>query len=115
MAETPAGVEAYIAIKELDLLMEYETLMGWPLTLNPFWIVWILLARDTRAKVQISQGIREALSLIQRGQQESLASFWLLKQIAMDIMDSLGDTTTTPANTPVNSPANVEAIAPHPQ
>ena len=39
MAETPAGVEAYIAIKELDLLMEYETLMGWPLTLNPFWIV----------------------------------------------------------------------------
>ena len=68
MAETPAAVEAYIAMKELDLLMEYETLMGRPLVINPFWTVQILLARDTQASVQRALGIRKDLSLIRRGQ-----------------------------------------------
>ena len=39
MAETPMAIKAYIAMKELDLLREYETLLGWPLALNPFYIV----------------------------------------------------------------------------
>ena len=36
IAETPTTIDAFIAIKELDLLREYETLMGRPLTINPF-------------------------------------------------------------------------------
>ena len=36
MAETAMAIKAYIAMKELDLLREYETLMGRPLVINPF-------------------------------------------------------------------------------
>ena len=57
MAETPTAIEAFIAIKEIHILREFEDLMGRPLMINPFWTVRILLARDIQAKVQIAQGI----------------------------------------------------------
>ena len=82
MAETPVAVEAHIAMKKLELLYEYETHQVHPLVINPFWTVRILLARDTQAKAQISHGIREALTLIRRGKQESTVGFRLLEQIA---------------------------------
>ena len=37
MVETPTAIEAFIAILEIDLLREYEALMGRPLLSNPFW------------------------------------------------------------------------------
>ena len=36
MAETPTAIEAFIAIMEIDLLRDFEALMGCPLLSNPF-------------------------------------------------------------------------------
>ena len=36
MAETPTTIEAFIAILEIDLLWEFEAMMGRPLFPNPF-------------------------------------------------------------------------------
>ena len=36
LSETPSTVDAYIAIMEIDLLREFETIMGCPLVPNPF-------------------------------------------------------------------------------
>ena len=79
MEDIPTTVESHIAMKELELLREYETHQGHPLVINSFWTVRILLAHDTQAKAQISHGIREALTLIRRGQQESSAGFQLME------------------------------------
>ena len=46
----PMMVEAFIAIMEIDLLQEFEMLMGCPLIPNSFWSVHILLACDIQAK-----------------------------------------------------------------
>ena len=72
MAETPTAIEAFIAILEIDLLREFETLMGRPFLSNPFWTTLILLAWDIQAKIRTTQGIRDALDIIHRGQQESV-------------------------------------------
>ena len=61
-------VDAYIAIMEIDLLREFEAIMGCPLVPKPFWYARILLARDIQAKIQTAQGIRRALDSIRRGQ-----------------------------------------------
>ena len=82
MAETPTTVEAFIAIREIDLLHEFETIMGCTLIPSLFWSVQILLARDIQAKIQTAHGILEAMETIRRGQQESVAGFRLLEQIA---------------------------------
>ena len=82
MAETPTIVEAFIAIREIDLLREFETIMGCPLIPSPFWSARILLTRDIQAKIQTTHGIREVMDTIRRGQQESAAGFCLLEQIA---------------------------------
>ena len=57
MEEMPTAIEAFIAILEIDLLQEYEALMGWPFLSNPFWTTRIFLARDIQDKIQIAQGI----------------------------------------------------------
>ena len=62
--ETPTTVDAFIAIMEIDLLNEFEAIMGCPLVPNPYWYGCILLARDIQAKIQIAQGIRGALVTI---------------------------------------------------
>ena len=54
MAKTSTTIEAYIAIKEIDLLREYEALMDHPLNINPFWTTRILLAHDIQAKIQMA-------------------------------------------------------------
>ena len=115
MVKKPMMIEGYIAMKELYILKDYETLMGRPLAFNLFWTVQILLACDTQSKVYIVQGIREALSLIQMGQQERYTTFRLLEQIGMEVMDIPGDNSTTPQNAPTNSLANEETSTLHPQ
>ena len=54
MAETPTAVEAFIAIMDIDLLQEFEALMGCPLLPNPFWTACIFLARDIQEKILTS-------------------------------------------------------------
>ena len=44
MAEMPMAIEEFITILEIDLLWEFEAMMGHPLLLNPFWTARILLA-----------------------------------------------------------------------
>ena len=68
MSEMPTTVEAFIAIMEIDLLREFESLMGFPLIPSPFWSACILLAHDIQAKIQMAQGIRKAMDTIRRGQ-----------------------------------------------
>ena len=68
MSETTMAVKAFIAIMEIDLLREFETLMGCPLIPNPFWSACILLSYDIQAKIQMAQGVREAMDTIRRGQ-----------------------------------------------
>ena len=70
MSEIPTMVEAFIAIMEIDLLREFEMLMGCPLIPISFWSARILLARDIQAKIQTAHGIREVMDTICRGQQE---------------------------------------------
>ena len=64
MEETPNTIEAFIAILEIDLLREFETLMGTPLLSNLFLTACILLAWDISAKIKTSQGIQDALDII---------------------------------------------------
>ena len=68
MFEMPMMVEAFIAIMDIDLIREFETLMGFALIPNPFCSLRIILARDIQAKIQMAQGIREAMDTIRRGQ-----------------------------------------------
>ena len=65
LVEMPTAIEAFIAIMEINLLREFETMMGFPLLPNPFWTACILLARDIQKKIQTTQGIRDALETIQ--------------------------------------------------
>ena len=51
MAETPTAIEAFIAILEIDLLWEFEAMMGRPLLPNPFWTAHILLVWDIQEKI----------------------------------------------------------------
>ena len=44
VAKMPTAIEAFIAILEIDLLREFEALVGRPLLPNPFWTAHILLA-----------------------------------------------------------------------
>ena len=74
-----------------------------------------MLARDTQSKVYIAQGIREALALIQRVKQESSTGFLLLDQIAMEILDSPRENSTTPTNNLANSPGIKGTSALHSQ
>ena len=106
MAETPILIEVFIVIMEIDLLQEFEILMGFPLIPNPFWSVHILLACDIQAKIQTAQGIREAMDTIRRGQQESAAGFHLLEKITQNLS---GNPDAGPSNlgqTLANSPAS---------
>ena len=75
LSETPPAIDAYIVIMEIDLLREFESIMGCPLIPNPFWSARILLSRDIQAKIQTAQGIHEAMETIHYGQQESVAGF----------------------------------------
>ena len=77
MVETLIVVEAHIATKEIELLWESEIHQGRPLVANPFWTVRILLACGMQKKAQMAHGIREALTLIQRGKQQSGARPWV--------------------------------------
>ena len=104
LSETHPAVDACIAIMEIDLLREFETIMGCPLVPNPFWSTRILLARDIQAKIQTAQGIREAMETIRRGKQESVTIFRLLDQIAQNMLANLEAAPENLGVTPVNSP-----------
>ena len=91
MEKTHMVFEAQLIVKELELLREYERHQRRPLVFNPFWRVRILLAQDLQSKAQMAHGIRESLTLIQRGQQESVVGFYLLDQITTEVMDHLGE------------------------
>ena len=51
MAEMPMAIEAFMAILEIDLLWDFEAMMGFPLLPNPFWTACILLSQDIQAKI----------------------------------------------------------------
>ena len=106
MSETPTAVEVFIAIMEIDLLREFEMLMGYPLIPNIFCSTHILLSHDIQAKIQTTQGIRDAMDTIRRGQQESVAGFCLLEQIAQNLLANPDARPSNPGQTPANSPAS---------
>ena len=106
MSEMPTAVEEFIAIMEIDLLREFEMIMGCPLIPNPFCSARILLACDIQDKIQMAQGIREAMDTIHRGQQESAAGFRLLEQIAQNQLANPDARPSNPGQTPANFPAS---------
>ena len=75
-----------------------------PLIPNPFSLVRILLVRDIQGKYQTAQGIRDSMETIHRGQQESVAGFHLIEQIAQNLLVNLGSQSSNLENTPTNSP-----------
>ena len=58
---------------------------------NHFLVVCILLARVIQEKAQMALGIREALTLIIWGKQESTAGFRLLDMLAGEFLDLPGE------------------------
>ena len=62
MAETLSRVEVVIAIKETELIGEYENHQGIPLITIPFWMGRILLAREIQENLQTMWGILEELA-----------------------------------------------------
>ena len=106
MAEIPTAIEAFIAIMEIDLLQEFETLMVCPLIPNPFWLARILLVRGIQGKIQTAQGIRDAMETIHRGKQESVAGFRLIEQIAQNLLVNPSSQSSNLENTPTNSLAS---------
>ena len=64
LSKTPTTVDSYIAIMEIDLLREFETIMGCHLVPNPFWSTRISLSRNIDAKIQTAQGILRDLDSI---------------------------------------------------
>ena len=79
--------------------------MGCPLLPNPFWTAHILPARDIQGKIQAAQGIRDALDIIRREQQERAAGFRLLEQITQNMLSNPGPESSNLGTTPANSPA----------
>ena len=102
MVESLARVEMVIAIKETDLIGEYENHQGRPLIASPSWTGRILLEREIQANLQIARGIREALVIIRSIQHESSMRFQMLDSIASELQGRLGEHPVTPPPSPVN-------------
>ena len=102
MVETPVRVEMVIAIKETELIREYENHQGRPLIASPLWTGCILLAREIHENLQTAQGIREALLIIRSEQQESAMGFRMTESISSELQGRLGENPAVPPPSPPN-------------